>query len=90
MGLDGVELIFAIEEEFGVDIPESAAEYMSTVGDIYEWLKLKIASESPIALEKDAEEEIWNRLVRVFVRQLNLNPEDIKPHASITRDLGVD
>ena len=63
---------------------------MSTVGDIYEWLKPRIASDAPTALDMDTEEEIWNRLVRVFVRQLNLNPDQVKPHASITRDLGVD
>jgi hypothetical protein len=39
---------------------------------------------------RDSEEEIWRRLVEVFSRQLNVLKEDVKPEASITRDLGVE
>lgn len=49
MGLDGVELLLAIEVEFGVDIPDRDAEKMVAVGDIYEWLKVRIASADPVA-----------------------------------------
>lgn len=63
MGLDSVELVMAIEEEFGLDIPDRDAEKMITVGE---------------------------RLVRVFVRQLNVRPEEVIMGASITGDLGVD
>jgi acyl carrier protein len=182
MGLDSVELVIAIEEEFGVDIPDKEAETMVTVGDVFEWLKVRIASSEPIACltqkvfyklrralienyglerqviepgtrltdllplnivedgwpflqmfielktppfavaneflglrlsdktltmrqlveslikvngralapQRESEEEIWNRLVRVFVRQLNVNPDEVRPEASITRDLGCD
>jgi len=38
MGLDGVELVMAWEEEFGVEIPEAAAEKMRTPRDVIEWL----------------------------------------------------
>jgi len=34
--------------------------------------------------------EIWHRLVAVFVRQLNVNIEEVVPEASITKDLGCD
>lgn len=182
MGLDSVELVMAIEEEFGLDIPDRDAEKMFTVGDIYEWLKLRIATADPIACltqrifyklrralienyrlerhliapdtrltdllsldlveegwpflqmfidlktppfkvaneflgfrltdqtltmrelvesliminggdlapQRESEQEIWNRLVRVFVRQVNVRPEEVVPNASITRDLGID
>lgn len=182
MGLDSVELVMAIEEEFGVEIPDADAGLMYTVGDVYEWLKSRIASADPIACltqrvfyklrralienygverrliapnarlsdllplneveqgwpflqmfidlrtppfqvtneilgfrlsndtltmrdlveslirinrealspQRETEAEIWNRLVSVFVRQLNVLPEEIKPGASIIRDLGVD
>lgn len=40
--------------------------------------------------EHESEREIWDRLVRVFVRQLNVRPEEVILGASITRDLGVD
>ena len=42
-----------------------------------------------LAPQRDSEQEIWNRLVRVFVRQVNVRPEKVVPSASITRDLGI-
>jgi acyl carrier protein len=182
VGLDSVELILAIEEEFGVAIPDGDAEKMMTVGDVFAWLKSCIGSVAPgtcltqsvfyklrralvenYRLERnaitpetkltdflsvreieegwpflqmfievnpppfaiankivgfrlskepltmrqlvdallvvngellnsgrDSEEKIWRRLVEVFSRQLNVLNEDVKPEASITRDLGVE
>ena len=37
--LDTVELIMALEEEFGVEIPDEDAEKMVTVGDAMNYLK---------------------------------------------------
>ncbi|MCS7183574.1 MAG: acyl carrier protein [Thermoanaerobaculum sp.] len=37
--LDTVELIMAFEEEFGVEIPDEAAEKIRTVGDAIAYLK---------------------------------------------------
>ncbi len=37
--LDTVELVMAFEEEFGVEIPDEAAEKIATVKDAVEFLK---------------------------------------------------
>ena len=37
--LDQVELIMAMEEEFGVSIPDEEAERISTVKDLIEYIK---------------------------------------------------
>ncbi len=37
--LDTVELVMALEEEFGLDIPDEDADKMKTVGDALEDLK---------------------------------------------------
>jgi acyl carrier protein len=37
--LDTVELVMAFEEEFGVEIPDEAAEKIATVKDAVEYLK---------------------------------------------------
>lgn len=37
--LDIVELIMAFEEEFGLEIPDSDAEKITTVGDAVEYIK---------------------------------------------------
>lgn len=47
MGLDGVELLMAVEEEFGIEIPDHAAEKMTTVGDTYEFLKRELKAVPP-------------------------------------------
>ena len=42
--LDTVELVMALEEEFGIDIPDEDAEKMRTVGDAVSYLKERIGS----------------------------------------------
>lgn len=37
--LDVVELIMAFSDEFGIDIPDDAAEGINTVGDVVTYLK---------------------------------------------------
>ena len=41
--LDIVELIMALEEEFGTEIPDADAEKVVTVGDVVEYIKEHIA-----------------------------------------------
>jgi acyl carrier protein len=40
--LDTVELVMALEEEFGLDIPDEDADKMKTVGDALEYLKTNV------------------------------------------------
>ena len=42
--LDTVELVLAFEEEFGVEIPDDAAETILTVGDAVKFLEEHAAS----------------------------------------------
>ena len=37
--LDQVELVMALEEEFGADIPDEAAEKLATVGDAIKYIE---------------------------------------------------
>ncbi len=37
--LDIVELVMSIEEEFGIEIPDSDAEKIGTVGDVVKYIK---------------------------------------------------
>ena len=39
--LDQVELVMALEEEFGSDIPDEAAEKLTTVGDAIKYIESK-------------------------------------------------
>ena len=40
--LDVVELVMALEEEFGIEIPEEDAEKIKTVGDAINYIKEKL------------------------------------------------
>lgn len=44
--LDTVELVMALEEEFGIEIPDEDAEKMATVGDAAKYIEEKLASKS--------------------------------------------
>src|SRR6266513_6221453 len=48
MGLDSVELVMAIEEKFGVSIPDEEAQDILTVGDMFQCVisKLTVADRS--------------------------------------------
>ena len=37
--LDAVELIMALEEEFGIDIPDAHAEELKTVGNVFSYIQ---------------------------------------------------
>jgi acyl carrier protein len=37
--LDAVELIMALEEEFGIEIPDDHAEELKTVGDVFSYIQ---------------------------------------------------
>ena len=41
--LDTVELVMALEEEFGIEIPDEDAEKMSCVGDAIKYIESKTA-----------------------------------------------
>jgi len=40
--LDIVELMMSLEEQFGIEIPDSEAEKMQTVGDVVDYIKTKL------------------------------------------------
>ncbi|NQT33136.1 MAG: acyl carrier protein [Candidatus Omnitrophica bacterium] len=43
--LDTVELVMALEEEFGAEIPDEEAEKLSTVGDAVSYIEGKAAKQ---------------------------------------------
>jgi acyl carrier protein len=43
--LDSVELIMAVEKQFGVEIPDEEAENLQTVGDLVKYLEARLGHE---------------------------------------------
>jgi len=44
--LDTVELVMALEEEFGIEIPDEDAEKAKTVGDVTSYINNKLKTEA--------------------------------------------
>ena len=44
--LDTVELVMALEEEFGIEVPDEDAEKMATVGDAIKYIEEKTSASS--------------------------------------------
>ena len=42
MGLDTVELVMAVEEEFGLQISDAEAEKMERVGDLFQFISRRL------------------------------------------------
>jgi acyl carrier protein len=87
MGLDTVELVMAVEEEFDLEIPDAAAEKMFTVGDMHSFLvsELKRREESEVD-----ETRVFERLREIVCNQLGVKPELVVPEARFVKDLGAD
>jgi acyl carrier protein len=85
MGLDGIELIMAAEEEFDLRISHPDAERMTAVGDMRDCLRQTVqARGTPLD-----ERILWERLHALIVEQLGVRPEQVTPEAQFIRDLGV-
>jgi acyl carrier protein len=86
MSLDSVELILAVENDFGIEFSDSDAEKIVTVGDLARAiLHARQQSGRPIV-----ETAIWTKLVDIIVDQLGVRREEITPTAAFVDDLGVD
>jgi hypothetical protein len=83
MGLDGVELIMAVEREFDIEITQDDANRLRTVADFHELVLAKI----PDAASLDP--SVWVRLVRVISEEQGISPARILPAARLVADLGI-
>jgi hypothetical protein len=86
LGLDSVELIFAIEAAFDVTITDAEASRLRTLGDIHRLLVVKL---SPNNTPPD-ERAVWERLCDVVVAEQGVPRKKLIPAAEIGRDLGID
>ena len=89
MGLDSVELLLRIEEEFDVEISDEEASTIVTVGDLHACLVRKWDARSK-SERRGVKEPTWQALCDVVVDQLGIQPERISPNAEIVKDLGID
>lgn len=81
MGLDTVELVFAYEEEFGIEIPPEVAENIITVGDMYRFVRMKVLSVSPVDC---LSQKVFYKLRRALIQNYGLQRNEIGPETILT------
>lgn len=80
-GLDTVEMVMAIEEEFGVEIPDEDAEQITTVGEMYDWLRRRL---SETTQEECLSQKMFYKLRRALIENYRLERRVIKPDTKVT------
>ena len=87
MGLDTVELVMAIEEDFGLEIPDETAAKIVTVGDMHAYLVSELARRGQPDLD---EEGIYTKLRDIICHQTGVKPDEVVPKARFVQDLRLD
>ena len=83
MGLDTVELVMTVEEEFALQISDADAAKMERVGDMHTFI-LKTLRERG---ESVNDAQVWTRLCEIVVEQLGVRPDEVTPTARFIKDL---
>lgn len=91
MGLDTVELLLFVEEEFNIEIADEAVERVETVGDLEKLIVSLVSAGAPVtAVTVGATgQDIARRLRRILVNELAVEPSRIRFDARIVEDLGL-
>jgi acyl carrier protein len=86
MGLDIVELVMRVEEEFDVDIPDKVQETILTVGDLADAVAAELTRLGRPADPND----IFGRVKKLTVERAEVKPEKVTRDAKFVDDLGMD
>ncbi len=89
MGLDTVELVMSVEEEFDIDIPPEAAEKITTVGDLRDFVVASLERKGG-APGGACPDSVLQRIRQIFEKGHGIGPERVVPAARIIADLGLD
>jgi len=83
MGLDTVELVFEIEEAFGVSIPDDEAPKILTVGDLHQFVVKCYRERRGAPTEQLLVPLVFHRIQRAAANILHVPPESIAPNDEI-------
>ncbi|MGI5818484.1 MAG: hypothetical protein ACOX9R_10370 [Armatimonadota bacterium] len=76
MGLEGVELMLAVEDEFGIRVPEERAQEMETVRDLYDYIVETLISARPGVCPSMF---VFYRMRRALAESLGMDRRSITP-----------
>ena len=86
MGLEIVEIVMALEEEFGVEIDDRDAGKLGRVGEMSDYVARKLRQQG-VAVD---EEQVWNRVKRIVIEQSGVKSEEVTRQAHFVYDLKCD
>lgn len=103
MGLDGVEIVMLVDEEFGISIPDAEAEACRTVGQLVEAAFHNIKVLPPPSAESQrwrrarfrptapfTRDEVSLRVRKIVAEQLGLPLDDVREESRFIEDLSLD
>jgi acyl carrier protein len=85
MGLDIVELITAVEERFGIKIPDKVAATLTTVGKLHAC----VVAELHRLDRPEPSDAVFEKLRDLIVDQLGVRPSQVVPEARFVEDFGA-
>jgi acyl carrier protein len=86
VGLDTVELVFAFEDEFGIEIPNEVAERLIAVKDVQDF----VVSELRRRGHQVDPQDILERVCSVTAHQSGVDRSRIGTETRFVDDLGMD
>jgi hypothetical protein len=86
MGLDTVELVMIIEEEFGIEIPNADAPKLMVLGDTHDYVVRALRQRG----DTTDEAQVWERLSAVVVKQLGVRSDEVTRTAHMVYNLRAD
>ncbi len=86
MGLDTVELVMAVEEEFGISIPDDVAPKLVRLGDLHAFAVEALCARG----ESVDPSAVWEQVKAIMRREFGIREGNLVPEAHIVDDLGLD
>jgi hypothetical protein len=91
MGLDIVETFLAVEQEFGIEVPNAEAARMATVGALFDYVRAHVSPEQRGAAADAAYAgPLWERYVDLLHCEIGGRRDALRPEASWVDDLRLD
>lgn len=88
MGLDTIEILLWAEQEFGIEIPDSEAAEILTVGQFASCIHGKLLDTQ--GTRAIAEAEIFSRIKTFLLTAFKIAPDRISTDSQFIKDLRLD
>jgi hypothetical protein len=91
MGLEDVEFLMDVEDEFGIRVPDEAAQCVTTVGEFFDVVLPLVRDNGAAELgdRTDREEYLWARIKTLAAKNgYDVRAEEITRSTRFVEDLG--